>query len=109
MPAAAQEAPRPGALSTRVTPRPASAARQAMPRPITPAPMTTTSLVPAPAALALMGWSSLRRHYPEQVPTVGGLQPPSQPVGTGLSHPFRVRFAAIRPLARGGAVAPRSA
>src|SRR6266540_843418 len=54
MPAAAHDAPRPGALSTTVTPRPAWAARQAMPRPITPPPTTTTSLVPASAALVLI-------------------------------------------------------
>src|SRR5215211_5045215 len=43
MPAAAQDAPRPGASSTMVTVIPASAARQAMPRPMTPPPTTTTS------------------------------------------------------------------
>src|SRR6266702_2045539 len=54
MPAAAHDAPRPGALSTTVTPRPAWAVRQAMPRPITPPPTTTTSLVAASAALVLI-------------------------------------------------------
>src|SRR5512133_1475390 len=69
MPAAAQEAPRPGASSTTVTAIPAPAARQAMARPITPPPTTTTS---AEGCWAI-GWvPSLRRHYPVQVPTVGG-------------------------------------
>jgi hypothetical protein len=45
------------------------AARQAMPRPMTPPPTTTAS---AAGWWAIVSISSLRRHYPVQVPTVGG-------------------------------------
>src|SRR5262245_65234863 len=45
------------------------AARQAMPRPITPPPTTTAA---AACCWGVVGISSLRRHYPVQVPTVGG-------------------------------------
>src|SRR5664280_3712602 len=47
MPAAACEAPLPGAGSRTVTVSPRSAACQAMARPITPPPTTTTSVVRA--------------------------------------------------------------
>src|SRR6266545_3701541 len=104
MPAAAHDAPRPGALSTTVTPRPAWAARQAMPRPITPPPTTTTSLVAASAALVL-----IRATLPS--PALPGAGSDGRRRTAALSarwHPgSRVPSAYARPLARGQRSAPR--
>src|SRR4051812_23037342 len=73
IPAATDEAPQPGSPRSNTTTRsPDWAARHADARPATPAPTTTTSK----ERLVLV---SLRRHYPDQVLAVGGLQPPSQP------------------------------
>src|SRR6266508_5540587 len=85
MPAAAQDAPRPGA-STTVTRSPASAARQAMPRPITPPPTTTVS--PAEdmldrAALAPVSvWSVIGDLPSPALPGAGsdGRRPQSHPL-----------------------------
>src|SRR5512132_2753224 len=88
MPAAAHDAPPPGAGSTTVTLSPAEAARHATARPITPPPTTARS--PAGAAgdalplTVTVRISSLRRHYPEQVLRSAARQPPSQPGRPGL-------------------------
>src|SRR6185437_11922876 len=69
-----------------MTARPRWAARQAMASPMTPPPITSTSAAAwARCAVGfLIGIRSLRRHDPDQVPAVGGCQPPSQSGRTGL-------------------------
>src|ERR1700722_9470865 len=90
MPAAAWVAPAVGSGSATATPAPRWAARNAMARPTTPPPMTSTSGAgsgPATALWLLMS-RSLRRHDPDQVPAVGGSQPPSQSGRAGLPRDY---------------------